>query len=52
MDARNIIKILSKSIDGSGGGQNFLSTAGGKKVEGLEIVKKEGKAYFQKILNN
>ena len=52
MDARNIIKILSKSIDVSGGGQNFLSTAGGKKVEGLEIVKKEGKAYFQKILNN
>ncbi len=52
MDARNIIKTLSKNIDGSGGGQNFLSTAGGKKVEGLEIVKKEGIAYFKKVLNN
>jgi alanyl-tRNA synthetase len=30
------IKIAAKLIQGGGGGQNFLATAGGKNVEGLD----------------
>ncbi len=52
LDARVIIKDLSKHIEGSGGGQEFLSTAGGKKIEGLKTVLVEGESYFNKVLNN
>ena len=52
LDARMIIKDLSKHIEGSGGGQDFLSTAGGKKIEGLKTVLAEGQSYFNKVLNN
>ena len=52
LDARIIIKDLSKHIEGSGGGQDFLSTAGGKKVEGLKSVLLDGQSYFNKVLNN
>ena len=52
LDARVIIKDLSKYIEGSGGGQDFLSTAGGKKIEGLKSVLVEGQSYFNKVLNN
>ena len=51
-DAREIIKDLSKHIDGSGGGQSFLSTAGGKNVNGLSLVQSEGKLLLNKLLNN
>ena len=52
LDARIIIKDLSKHIGGSGGGQVFLSTAGGKNSEGLKNVLIEGESYFKKVLNN
>ena len=52
LDARNIIEILSEKIQGSGGGQNFLSTAGGNFLDGLPNVRDEGKTYFAKVLNN
>ena len=52
LDARIIIKDLSKHIDGSGGGQVFLSTAGGKNSKGLKNVLIEGESYFKKVLNN
>ena len=52
LDARIIIKDLSKHIGGSGGGQVFLSTAGGKNSEGLKSVLIEGESYFKKVLNN
>ena len=52
LDARIIIKDLSKHIGGSGGGQDFLSTAGGKKTKGLKTVLIEGESYFNKVLNN
>ena len=52
LDARIIIKDLSKHIDGSGGGQVFLSTAGGKNSKGLKNVLLEGESYFKKVLNN
>ncbi len=51
-DAREIIKDLSKHIDGSGGGQSFLSTAGGKNINGLSLVQSEGELLLKKLLNN
>jgi len=35
LDASKDIRIAAKLIQGGGGGQKFLSTAGGKKIEGL-----------------
>ncbi len=35
LNASNIIREAAKEMDGSGGGQKFLATAGGKKLEGL-----------------
>ena len=52
LDARNIVNNLSEKIKGSGGGQNFLSTAGGNFLDGLSKVRDEGKIYFTKVLNN
>ena len=50
LDARILIKKLSEYIEGSGGGQNFLSTAGGKNLNGLQLVRKEGKSLLNDIL--
>ncbi len=50
LDARILIKKLSEYIEGSGGGQNFLSTAGGKNLNGLKLVRKEGKSLLNDIL--
>ena len=35
-DARKIINKISKYINGSGGGQNFYSTAGGDNLSGID----------------
>ena len=35
-NATNIIKIAAKEIGGNGGGQPFLATAGGSKVNGID----------------
>ena len=52
LDAKLIINKLAANIDGAGGGQNFLSTAGGKNADGLSKVITQGKSYFESILNN
>ena len=52
IDAREIIKGLAVHIDGSGGGQSFLSTAGGKNISGLSKVLSEGESILKKLLNN
>jgi Alanyl-tRNA synthetase len=35
-DASEVVKNLCKYIDGSGGGQKFYASAGGKKISGLK----------------
>ena len=35
-DARKIINKISKYINGTGGGQNFYSTAGGGNLNGID----------------
>ena len=52
LDARKIINDLSTYIDGGGGGQPFLSTAGGKNLKGLSNVISIGqKIILEKIIN-
>ena len=51
VDARDIVLELSKYIEGYGGGQSFLSTAGGKNLSGLNSVIKKGKLLVFKILD-
>ena len=38
INASNIVREAAKLMDGSGGGQKFLATAGGKKLEGLQAA--------------
>ena len=42
-DASQIIKHLGQFIDGGGGGQSFFATAGGKKMEGINLALDEAK---------
>ncbi len=51
IDAREIILKLAKHINGSGGGQSFFSTAGGKNLSGLKNVVKDANIIFDKIIS-
>ena len=51
IDAREIILKLAKHINGSGGGQSFFSTAGGKNLSGLKNVIKDANQIFNKIIS-
>ena len=46
-NASNIIKDLSPIIDGSGGGQPFFATGGGKNIEAID----KALAEAEKIIN-
>ncbi len=49
ISADYIINKISKEINGSGGGQPFLATAGGKKPEGIKNAIKKAEEYIRKI---
>ena len=49
INAVTIIKGIAEEINGSGGGQPFLATAGGKNPEGIGNAIKKAAEYIQKI---
>ena len=51
IDANNIINKLATHIEGSGGGQKYVATAGGKNKEGIKKVINEGRIILESILN-
>ena len=46
LDASHIVKELGDFIQGSGGGQKFYATAGGKNINGIEEALKMAKSYI------
>ncbi len=49
INAADIIKDISNEINGGGGGQPFLATAGGKNPEGIPNAIKSAEEYLRKI---
>jgi alanyl-tRNA synthetase len=49
ISAVNIIKEIAGEINGGGGGQPFLASAGGKKPEGIKSAIKKAEEYIRKI---
>jgi alanyl-tRNA synthetase len=48
INAVSIIKEISDEINGGGGGQPFLATAGGKKPEGIQNALEKAAEYIKK----
>ena len=49
LDASEIVKELSQLIDGSGGGQSFFATAGGKNINGIKSVLSQSEKIISQI---
>jgi alanyl-tRNA synthetase len=49
INAINIIKEISAEINGGGGGQPFLATAGGKNPQGIEKAIKKAEEYLMAL---
>lgn len=49
INAVNIIKIIAGEINGGGGGQPFLATAGGKNPDGIKIAIKKAGDFIMKL---
>ena len=47
LNATTIIRELAKDIQGSGGGQPFYATAGGKNVDGIKAVLEKASGYVK-----
>lgn len=47
LNAGNIVKEIAKHINGGGGGQAFLATAGGKDVNGLDAALKQAEDFVK-----
>lgn len=50
LDAGKLIREVAKNIEGSGGGQAFIATAGGKNPNGIEKALEFAKDLFNKSL--
>ena len=48
-NAKDLINILSKEISGGGGGQDYIATAGGSNINGLDDVVQKVKELFTKL---
>ena len=46
-NAGQIVKEIAKHINGGGGGQAFLATAGGKEVSGLDVALKQAEDFVK-----
>ena len=49
INAVEIVKVLGKHIGGSGGGQSFFATSGGKNPNGIKKVLVEAELIFSKL---
>jgi len=49
LNAVNIIREISPEINGGGGGQPFLATAGGKNPAGLENAISRAEKYLREL---
>jgi alanyl-tRNA synthetase len=49
ISAVNIIKEIAAEINGGGGGQPFLATAGGKNPAGISRALKKAEDYLRKL---
>ncbi len=47
ISAIEIIKVIAPEINGGGGGQPFLATAGGKNPEGISNAIKKAEEYLK-----
>jgi alanyl-tRNA synthetase len=50
INAAEIIREIAGEINGGGGGQPFLATAGGKKPAGIEPALRKAEEYIMKMV--